>query len=76
MGVNAAAVMHYFVRGRNRGWSYLALPVAGFLICLYSWLSLRWTAMIAGLVWLAVGILYGRIRRADTNTMPAAGPGE
>jgi len=50
--------------------------VAGFLICLYSWLSLRWTAMIAGLVWLAVGILYGRIRRVDTNTMPAVGPGE
>jgi amino acid transporter len=71
MGVNASAAVHYFVRGTNRGWSYLVLPVAGFLICLYSWINLSWPAKIAGLAWLAVGILYGRIRAAVRNARPA-----
>jgi hypothetical protein len=68
MGVNAATIMHYFVRKRNRGWSYLALPMAGFLVCFYTWLNLRWTAKIAGLVWLALGLLYGLYRRAAGAT--------
>lgn len=63
MGVNAATIMHYFVKGRNRSWGYLVLPIAGFLVCMYTWLNLRWTARIAGLVWLGLGILYGLTSR-------------
>jgi putrescine importer len=72
MGVNAASIMHYFVKGRNRGWSYLVLPLAGFLVCLYTWLNLRWTARVAGLVWLGVGILYGVFRRVAAARAAAA----
>lgn len=63
MGVNASAGVHYFIRGKNRGWSYLLLPVAGFLMCFYSWLNLSRAATIAGLAWFACGVLYGRIRQ-------------
>ncbi len=58
MGVNLAAFMRYFVRGEKR-FTYFFPPLAGFLICLYIWLNLRWQAKLAGSIWLAVGVLYG-----------------
>jgi amino acid transporter len=73
MGVNAATIMHYFVKGRNRSWSYLVMPMAGFLVCMYTWLNLRWTARIAGLVWLGLGILYGLTSRVAA-VMGRGGP--
>ena len=63
MGVNASALRHYFLTGKNRTWSYFALPAAGFLVCLYMWINLRWTAKLIGLAWLLVGILYSLVRR-------------
>jgi amino acid transporter len=62
-GVNAAAFVHYFVKGRNRGWSYAVLPLAGCFVCLYNWSSLRWQARVVGFVWLCVGALYALVRR-------------
>lgn len=62
-GVNLAAFMHYFVRGRNRSWTYLVLPLAGCAVCLYIWSNLRWQARMVGFTWLCVGALYGLLRR-------------
>ena len=59
MGVNLAALMHYGVRGPQRRWHDLALPLLGFLICLGLWLQLRWPAKLAGGAWLIAGVLYG-----------------
>ena len=59
MGVNISSFVHYWVRGRDRGWSHLVLPLAGFLVCLAIWLSLRPVAQIGGASWLAIGIAYG-----------------
>src|SRR5262249_26923653 len=59
MGVNAAAFAHYFVRRKERTWSNFLMPVLGFSICLFIWWNLRWQAKVAGVIWLAVGILYG-----------------
>jgi putrescine importer len=61
-GVNAATFLHYFVRGRNRHWSYLVLPLAGCAVCLYIWSSLHWQARLVGLVWLCAGAIYVLIR--------------
>lgn len=61
--VNLSAFMHYFVRGRNRSWSYLVLPLAGCAVCLYIWSSLRWQARALGFAWLCIGALYGAVRR-------------
>ena len=58
-GVNVASLLHYWVRGRDRGWSQLVLPVAGALVCLYLWLSLSLLAKVAGLIWLVLGLAYG-----------------
>jgi amino acid transporter len=59
MGVNAAALIHYYVRRRERGLGNLIPPVLGFAICLLLWLNLSRTALIAGAIWMAAGILLG-----------------
>jgi amino acid transporter len=59
MGVNVASFVHYWVRGRDRGWSHLVLPLAGFLVCFLIWLNLRPVAKIGGFSWLAIGVAYG-----------------
>ncbi|MCX6915038.1 MAG: APC family permease, partial [Verrucomicrobia bacterium] len=62
MGVNVSALIHYFVRGRDRRLRYLIAPVLGFLICLYLWVSLAWITLMVGVCWLGLGILYGAWR--------------
>jgi amino acid transporter len=62
MGVNLCALVHYFVRGRDRRWRQLIPPVLGFLVCLFLWTSLSWGARRIGFSWLAVGVLYGAWR--------------
>jgi putrescine importer len=62
MGVNLAAFTHYWIRaGRKRPIDFV-LPLLGFLICLYLWLSLRQPAKLAGGLWLGAGVLYGAIK--------------
>lgn len=59
MGVNLSALLHYYVRGRDRSWSFLLPPVAGFVVCLYLFLSLSLPAKLAGAGWLLFGLAYG-----------------
>ncbi len=59
MGVNAAALMRYYVRAKKRTWMNLLPPVAGFTICLFLWVNLGWPAKLAGGMWMAAGIAYG-----------------
>ncbi|HEY0715615.1 MAG TPA: APC family permease [Polyangia bacterium] len=59
MGVNLAAFLHHFVRGRERTVTHLLPPLAGFAICALLWLNLSSTAKWAGGLWLAVGLGFG-----------------
>jgi amino acid transporter len=59
MGVNLSSLMHYYVRERDRHWTHLVVPAAGFVVCLYLWLSLSVIAKIAGASWLVFGLIYG-----------------
>jgi putrescine importer len=59
MGVNAAAFTHYFLRRKERTFANFLMPLLGFTVCLIIWWNLRWQAKVAGVIWLAVGILYG-----------------
>ncbi len=59
MGVNLAALTHYYIRGADRTLGQLVPPVLGFIICLFIWIHLSWLAMVAGSVWMAAGIGYG-----------------
>jgi amino acid transporter len=62
MGVNVSSLLYYYVRGRDRRLRHLIPPILGFLICLYLWASLARNAMIIGVCWLTVGVLYGAWR--------------
>ena len=59
MGVNLAAFSRYWVKAEKRRVTDFVLPLLGFAICGYLWLSLRWPAKLAGGAWLAAGVLYG-----------------
>ena len=59
MGVNVAALLHYYVRAKDRRFIDALMPGFGFLICLLLWLNLSRPAMLAGSLWMAVGILFG-----------------
>jgi putrescine importer len=59
MGVNASSFVHYFLRGEKKKPSSFIIPVLGFAVCLYLWLSLGNLAKIVGLCWLSAGVLYG-----------------
>jgi putrescine importer len=59
MGVNLASLTHYYIRGADRSLGQLLPPVLGFFICLFIWIHLSNLALIAGSVWMAVGIAYG-----------------
>ena len=64
MGVNLSALIHYYIRGRDRRLRYLWPPIAGFLICLYLWASLARLTLMIGTCWLVAGVLYGAWRTA------------
>jgi putrescine importer len=59
MGVNAAALLRFYVRDAHRKWFNLVSAALGFLICLALWLSLSWRAKVLGVVWMTLGIAYG-----------------
>ena len=73
MGVNTAAFVHYFLRGDRRTLGNFLPPLLGFVVCFYLWYSLGPKAKIAGLGWLAAGVLYGAWRTAFfTKPLPFA----
>src|SRR6266404_3033156 len=59
MGVNLAALTHYYVRGNDRTLGQLIPPVLGFMICFLLWISLSGKAKLFGAIWMVVGIAYG-----------------
>jgi len=59
MGVNASSFVRYFVRGERKTFTSFIVPLLGFIVCLYLWLSLGIIAKIVGICWLSAGVLYG-----------------
>lgn len=59
MGVNASALVRYYVREKERRLRNLLPPALGFAVCLLLWLSLSRAAQIAGSVWMIAGIAFG-----------------
>jgi len=60
--VNCSVIAHYYIRRRERSgirlFTNLLFPLFGAGVCLYVWLSLSANAMIAGFVWLVLGVVY------------------
>ncbi len=62
MGVNASSFTHYFLHNKQKKLGYFLVPVLGFIVCFYLWLSLDYKAKIVGTCWLTAGVLYGAYR--------------
>jgi amino acid transporter len=77
MGVNIAAFVRYYVRSATRTLLDLAPPLLGFVVCLYIWWNLNDNSKLAGLAWLAAGLLYGAWKtRGFRHQVDAAPPEE
>jgi putrescine importer len=59
MGVNAAALLRYYVRSSEKKLGFLIPPALGFVICLALWLNLSKPAIIVGSIWMVAGIAFG-----------------
>jgi putrescine importer len=59
MGVNAAAFVHYYLRGKEKKIGDLLMPLIGFVVCAAIWWNLSPPAKIAGSIWLGLGVAYG-----------------
>jgi putrescine importer len=62
MGVNASALVRYYVRAHEKKLQNLLPPLCGFFVCLLLWWNLNPPAKIAGAIWMLLGLAYGAWR--------------
>ena len=65
MGVNAAAMLHYRFRSKEKVLLPMAIPLAGLIVSAFIWLNLGRSAQILGCVWIAIGLLVYWSRRGS-----------
>ena len=58
MGVNVAAVRHFYSRSQRNAVRDLVIPAAGAVFCFCIWISLPSLAKTVGAVWLSLGVIY------------------
>jgi putrescine importer len=63
MGVNAAALVHYKYRSKEKVVAPALAPLAGLLVSAFIWLNLGHNAQLLGSVWLVIGIALYWVRR-------------
>ncbi len=63
MGVNAAALVHYKFRSKEKVLFAAASPLAGLIVSAFIWLNLGHSAQLLGFTWIAVGLLVYWSRR-------------
>jgi putrescine importer len=63
VGVNAAALVHYRFRSKEKVLLPALMPALGILICVFIWLHLNHGAQLLGAAWLAVGLMVALLMR-------------
>jgi putrescine importer len=77
MGVNAAALIHYRFRTKEKVLLPMGIPLAGLVVSAFIWLNLGHNAQKLGVSWIAIGLLLYWLRRrlrADTSEPSFDGP--
>ena len=64
IGVNAAALVHYGFRSKEKVKLPIAMPAIGIIVCLFIWLHLGRNAQLLGFVWIGVGLLIAWLMRS------------
>jgi amino acid transporter len=57
MGVNAAALVHYKFRSKEKVAFPLLIPLLGILVCAFIWIHLSHSAQILGALWVCAGLI-------------------
>jgi putrescine importer len=57
IGVNAAALVHYKFRSKEKVTLPLLIPALGILVCVFIWIHLSHNAQILGVLWIGVGLI-------------------
>ena len=72
--VNLAVIKHFILdKGLRDPKSlvlYLLLPLIGFALTVWLWLSLSPDALIIGLIWVAIGLIYLAVLTRGFRHMP------
>ncbi|WEG14616.1 APC family permease [Pullulanibacillus sp. KACC 23026] len=56
--LHISVYVHYVVKNKSKDfWNHLILPLIGFIVIGYVWISLSPQAKILGVIWLAIGIV-------------------
>jgi amino acid transporter len=63
MGVNAAALVHYKFRSKEKVILPAAMPFLGFVVSAFIWLNLDHKAQLLGAVWIVIGIVLYYVMR-------------
>jgi putrescine importer len=69
IGLNLAAALHS-IKDPKRHWTHAIVPIIGLLCCVTIWISLPTPSLIAGSIWLLVGIVYLAIQTRGFRRTP------
>ena len=73
MGVNAAALIHYRFRSKEKVLLPMGIPLAGLVVSAFIWLNLGHNAQILGSIWIVLGLaLYWARRRTRSGARGSA----
>lgn len=76
MALNLTVFVYFFLKQRRRGlkgvFTYLILPLLGFLIIAYVWHGFDTLTFAFGFGWMAVGIILGAVKSRGYREVPAA----
>ena len=74
--VNLTVIKHFIIDERRRGaraiMQYLVLPVIGFALTIWLWLSLSGQALLIGAIWVGIGVVYLAVLTKGFRSMPKA----
>lgn len=74
--VNLTVIKHYWFDTGHRGsgdvWKYVVMPGIGFLLTVWLWTSLAGVAIVFGLSWLAIGVVYLAVLTRGFSRQPPA----
>ena len=68
IGVNAAALVHYRFRTKEKVLLPMGIPLAGLVVSAFIWLNLGHKAQLLGVAWIAIGLLLYWSRRRTRGT--------
>jgi amino acid transporter len=69
IGVNAAALVHYKFRSKEKVKFPFLIPALGILVCAFIWIHLSHSAQILGVLWICVGLIVAWFMQRSKKTV-------